>query len=62
MVSKIRILKAIETSTNCDGGIIPLSHKVESFTHFVDISFASKFLSTVKPAISMPISKTKKRG
>ena len=62
MVSKIRILEVIGTSTNRDGDIISLSRKVENLRHFVDISVTSKFLSTTKPAISMPIPKTKKRG
>ena len=43
MVSKIGVLETNGTSTNCDVGIPPLTHKVGNFKYFVDILFAPKF-------------------
>jgi hypothetical protein len=43
MVSKIRILGAIGTSTHFDVGMTPLSHKVENFKYFIDISLPQTF-------------------
>ena len=64
MVSKIRNIEAIATSTKCDGVITALSLGVLDFIYFVDISFASKFSYCVDFAKLMPIfllSKTPKK-
>jgi hypothetical protein len=64
MVSKIRIIEVVGTSTKCDGGITALSLGVKNFIYFVDISFASKFSYRVNAAKLMPIfvlSKTPKK-
>ena len=45
MVSKIRNVETIGTSTKYDGGITALSLDVKNFMFFIDISFASRILS-----------------
>ena len=55
MVSKIRNIETIGTSTKCDGDIIALSLSAKNFIYFVDISFAPKFLYYVVAAKLMPI-------
>ena len=65
MVSKIRNIETIRTSTKCDGGITALSLDVKNCIYFVDILFASKFSYCVKSAKLMPIfvlSKTPKKN
>ena len=64
MVSKIRSIETIGTSTKCDGDIIALSLGVKNFIYFVDISFAPKFSYCGDAAKLMPIfvlSKTPKK-
>ena len=64
MVSKIRNIETIGTSTKCDGDIIALSLGVKNFIYFVDISFAPKFSYCGDAAKLMPIfvlSKTPKK-
>ena len=64
MVSKIRNIETIGTSTRCDGGITALSLDARNCIYFVDISFASKFSYCVESAKLMPIfvlSKTPKK-
>ena len=55
MVSKIRSIEVVGTSTKCDGGITALSLGVKNFIYFVDISFASKFSYFSDAAKLMPI-------
>ena len=65
MVSKIRIIEVVGTSTKCDSGITALSLGVKNFIYFVDISFAPKFSCCVNAAKLMPIfilSKTPKKN
>ena len=64
MVSKIRNIEVVGTSTKRDGVNTALSLGVINFIYFVDISFASKFSYCVDAAKLMPIfvlSKTPKK-
>jgi len=65
MVSKIRNIETIGTSTKCDGDIIVLSLGGKNFIYFVDISFSPKFSYCGNAAKLMPIfvlSKTPKKN
>ena len=64
MVSKIRNIEVVGTSTKCDGDVFALSLGVKNFIYFVDISFAPKFSYCGDGAKLMPIfvlSKTPKK-
>ena len=62
MVSKIRILEPIGTSTKCSGGIPPLAHNSKNFKYFVDISFAPEFSVPMTEQYLCQFSTLKRRG